>query len=89
MAIWSLVPLDPSNPNWLASSHRGVALVRAPTEERARAAAAKAFDVKTGFRPGQGVPVPPWTRSALVRAERVEDPRFDAEGPDEVLEPAF
>lgn len=89
MAVWSLVPMDLDNPNWEASSHRGPVVVRAPNEEQARAVAAEAFDVKTGFRAGQGVLFPPWTRAALVRAERIDDPRFEAEGPTEVLEPAF
>jgi len=81
--------MDLDNPNWEASSHRGPVIVRAPNEEKARAVAAEAFDVKTGFRAGQGMRFPPWTRAALVRAERIDDPRFEAEGPAEVLEPAF
>ena len=59
--------------------------------ERATGAglAAEAFDVKTGFQPGQGMHFPPWTRAAMVRAERIDDLRFEAEGPAEVLEPTF
>jgi len=64
-------------------------VVRARNEVEARAVAARAFDVKTGFAPGQGVHFPPWTRAALVKAEHVDDPRFAAEGPTELLEPAF
>ncbi|MBX5455112.1 MAG: hypothetical protein K6U10_14405 [Acidobacteriia bacterium] len=87
MALWSLTPLQPEDPSWEASSYRGVVIVRAPNEARAREAAAKAFDVKTRFEPGAGVHFPPWTRPALVKAERIRDPRFAAEGPTEVLEP--
>lgn len=89
MAVWTLTPVDPDDPNWATSSHRGPVVVRARSEEEARAVAAQAFDIKTGFRPGQGVRFPPWTRAALVRAERVDDPRYEAEGPAAVLEPHF
>ena len=54
MPIYSLTPLDLDNPNWVASSHRGRAIVRAANEHEARAVAAQAFDLKTGFRPGGG-----------------------------------
>ena len=89
MAVWMLTPVDLDDPNWEASSHRGPAIVRAPDEQKARETAERAFDVKTGFRPGQGVRVPPWSRAALVRAERVNDSRFADEGPTELLEPTF
>ena len=89
MAIWSLIPLDLDDPNWEASSHRGPVIVRAPDEVRARQIAAEAFDVKTGFRPGKGMLFPPWTRTSIVKAERTDDPRFDTDGPAEVLEPTF
>ncbi len=89
MAVWTLTPADLSDPNWEASSHQGPVVVRARNEEEARAVAAQAFDIKTDFRPGQGVRFPPWTRAELVRAERVDDPRFEAEGPAAILEPSF
>ena len=77
--------MNPDDASWESSSHRGPVVVRARNEEEARAVAARAFDVKTGFAPGQGVRFPPWTRAALVRAEHVDDPRFEAEGPAELL----
>jgi hypothetical protein len=89
MALWKLTPLDLEDPNWQASSHRGVAVVRARDEADARAAAAKAFDIAMRFRPGTGLRVPPWKRAELVRAERIEDPRYEAVGPTEILEPSF
>lgn len=88
MAIFSLIPVDLNDPNWEASSHRGRVIVRAANEQQARAVAAEAFDVKTGFRPGQGMRFPPWTRASVVRAQRIDDPCFDGKGPAEVLEPA-
>ncbi len=89
MAIWKLTPLDLLDPNWDASSHRGVAIVRARTETDARNTAAKAFDTKTRFRPGEGQKFPPWKRPALVRVEPIEDARYEAEGPAAVLDPSF
>jgi hypothetical protein len=89
MPLWKLQPLDLSDPNWEASSHRGVVIVRAPDEETARAEAERAFGVKTRFAPGAGLRVPPWKRALLVSAERVRDQRYEEEGPTEVLEPTF
>jgi hypothetical protein len=89
MALWKLSPYDPLDPNWQASSHRGMVIVRAPDEVSARDAAAKAFDVKTRFKPGDGVLAPPWRRPATVKAERVKDARYEAEGPTEVLYPSL
>jgi hypothetical protein len=89
MPLWKLQPLDLSDPNWEASSHRAVVIVRAPDEETARAEAQRTFGVKTGFRPGKGGKAPPWTRPSLVAAERVRDERYEEEGPTEVLEPFF
>jgi len=60
MPIWRLTPLDLADPSWEASSHRGMAIVRAPTERLAREEAQKVFGVKTGFTPGGGVKAPPW-----------------------------
>lgn len=87
MSVWKLTPMDLLDPNWAASSHRGPVVVRARSEAAARALAAKTFDVATRFPPGTGIQSPPWTRSELVRAERVEDARYPTKGPAEVLEP--
>jgi len=89
MPVWSLTPVDLDDPDWEASSHRGRVVVRAANEQQARSVAAQAFDVKTGFRPGEGMRFPPWTRAEMVRAERIDDPRFEGDGPAEVLAPAF
>ncbi len=89
MALWKLTPLDLLDPNGQASSHQGMAIVRARDEADARATAAKAFDAKTRFKPGESLKFPPWKRPALVRVERIEDPRYDSEGPSVVLEPSI
>jgi hypothetical protein len=89
VAIWKLTPLDPKDPNWEASSHRAIAIVRAPNEGRAREAAQAAFGVKTLFKPGHGTPAPPWLRDTLVKAEKLRDTRYDSDGPTELLEPSL
>jgi hypothetical protein len=89
MPIWLLTPVDLDDPNWQASAHRGPAVVRAPNAAKARALAAEAFDVKTGFPPGQAVRAPPWLREHLVTAEQIRDPRFAEAGPPELLEPVL
>lgn len=89
MPIWRLTPLDLSDPSWEASSHRSLAIVRARDEADARATAAKAFDQKTRFQPGKGPRFAPWKRASLVRVECIDDPRYDADGPTVVLNPAI
>jgi hypothetical protein len=89
MPLWVLTPVDLADPNWEASSYRGPVMVRAPNAQKARAVAARTFDVKTGFKPGQGLRFPPWRRAALVTVARVHDPRFEPEGATEVLEPSL
>jgi hypothetical protein len=89
MPVWRLIPIDLDDPNWEASSHRGLAVIRAPSETSARETAEAAFGVATGFRPGKGTRIPPWMRSELVKAEIIDHSVYPAEGPTEVLEPSF
>jgi hypothetical protein len=89
MAIWRLCPIDLSDPNWEASSHRAAVIVRAPDENTAREVAEAAFGVKTRFRPGTAIVAPPWKRAELVAVERITDERFEADGPSMVLSPSF
>ena len=89
MPIWELTPVDPLDSNWEASSHQGRVVVRALSEEAARDQAERAFGVKTRFPPGGGVKAPPWKRPALVRAEIIQDARYDEKGPTEILFPVL
>ena len=81
MPLFRLSPVDLSDPNWEASSHRAAAIVRARDESAARTIAAEAFDVKTGFRPRHGLVVPPWRRPELVHVEQIEDARLGGRRP--------
>jgi len=89
MPVWRLTPTSLADPDWAASSHRAPAVVRAPSEAAARKAAAAAFGVATRFSPGDGARFPPWTSPELVRAARVDEPGYEAEGPTEILDPSF
>jgi hypothetical protein len=89
MAIWHLSPVNLDDPSWEASSHRGAAVIRAENENEAREIAQEAFGVKTGFRPRRRIIAPPWKSTELVHAEHVSDPRFEEEGPAELLSPSF
>ena len=88
MPVYRLVPINPNDPNWRASTHRDVAVVRAGSEEQARSLAAEAFDTTLAqSRPGGKTATPLWRRSHAVRAEVVQDPRYRSEGPPGILEP--
>ena len=89
MPVWRLIPIDLDDPNWEASSHHGLAAVRAPSEASTREAAEAAFGVPTRFSPDKGMKLPPWKRSELVRAEIFDSSLYSAEGATEVLEPSF
>jgi hypothetical protein len=87
MFIWKLTPVATDDPLWLASSHRGPVVVRAPDEASARAAAQQEFGVAARFPPGTGIVGAPWTRPNLVRAEILEGSRHTTDGPLAVLAP--
>ena len=79
--------IPPSRPA-AVSSPRGAAVVRAPNEAAARKAAVDAFDMPTHFPP-RGAKIPPWRSPAPVMAEQIEESRYDAKGPTEILDPRF
>ena len=66
MRVWELTVIDPSAPEWAASSHRGSVIVRAVDEDMARTEAARAFGIATKRRPGTTILVNPWSQSRLV-----------------------
>lgn len=88
MQVYRLSPINPNDPNWRASTHRDVAVVRASSEEQARSLAAEAFDTTLARSwPGGKIATPLWRHSHAVRAEVVQDPRYRPEGPAGILEP--
>lgn len=87
MPVYRLIPVDPSDPAWQASAHRGGALVRAGSEGRARELALLAFAVAVDVRAGRGQ-TPPWRDPGKVHARVAGDVPYPADGPEGVLEPA-
>ena len=86
--VHRLVPIDPNDPNWRASTHRGGAVVPAASVAQARSSAAEAFDAALArSRPGGKVATPLWRHAHAVRAEVVQDPRYRSEGPPGIIEP--
>jgi len=87
MPIWKLTPIDPTNSNWTASTHRGEAIIRAATEEKARARAKSVFSIAAERSPSGSIPFPPWEYSDLVRCERLDGSEYPDDGPEEILVP--
>ena len=92
MALWKLAPINLDHPRWEAGAYKGTVIVRAPNETAARQAATKKF-YKPMVRPdGYLISLSPWKDdpedAALVEVTPIEDDRYEAEGPTEVLEPA-
>ena len=88
MQLYRLTPINPHDPNWRASIHRDVAVMRAGSEEQARSLASKAFDTTLApSSPGGKIATPLWHHSYAVRAEVMQDQRYASEGPAGILEP--
>ena len=88
MALWRLTPIDLNDRTWLTSTVRDILIVRAPDELTARETAGNTFGIVPQHIPGEDPPLgPPWIYAGLVRAEEIEDDRFQSEGPIEVLDP--
>lgn len=88
MPIWKLSPIDLADPSWEASTHKGVAVIRAPDEQTARVAASTAFSLATLVVHGRRTIIPPWRYAGLVSAERLTGAPWPEEGEIEVLDPA-
>ena len=82
MPVWKLTPTDLADPAWQASKHRGAAVARAASENAARRVTALTF------RLGDTSEGAPWINPALVKAEQIEDARYDPTGASAVLDPA-
>ena len=88
MPVYRLVPINPNDPNWRTSTHRDVAVVRASSEEQARSPAAEAFDTTLAKPwPGATIATPLWRHSYAVRAEVIQDQRYQSEASAGILEP--
>jgi hypothetical protein len=87
MRVWRLIPVDLQAPAWKATIYKGVVMVRAESERRARELARKGFS--DGRLPVTTSAGPPWTQPEVVRADPIEDdPRYPTIGGPEILEPS-
>src|SRR3954447_23315281 len=80
-SVYRLVPTDPSDPEWRASAHRGVVVVRAGGEDRARGLAAAAFARAVARHEGEVRLASLWRQPYAVRVEAGGDPRHPAARP--------
>ncbi len=92
MALWELTPINLDHPRWEAGAYKGTVTVRAPNETAARRAATQKFYKPMVTLVGYLIRLSPWKDdpedAALVEVTPIEDDRYEAEGPTEVLEPA-
>lgn len=87
MRIWKLSPLDTSARDCEASTYRGIAIVRAKSEEEARLCAMQRFATATKRDTKAGVRLCPWTQETLVSCEEFVDSNYQSSGEAAVLEP--
>ena len=92
MALWKLAPINLDHPRWEAGAYKGTVIVRAPNEIAARRAATEKFYKPMVSPVGCLIRLSPWEDdpedAALLEVTPIEDDRYEAEGPTEVLEPA-
>ena len=88
MALWKLEPTEVRSDDWKLSDHHGVVIVRAPDESSARMAAKQRFSKAAKVEnPKADTPINPWGQSKLSSCTQTADPRFEPDGPTEVLDP--
>ena len=87
--IWQLVPIDPGQPHWEMSTYRGLDLVRAEDENRARDTAAMAFASAVNLRARRDTIYLPWRHAEFVACYENEDPAHSTEGEEEILVPVI
>ena len=88
MHIWKLSVIDPSSPNWEASTHKGDVIVRAESADAARNQAAIALSIATQRKLGEDIKYCPWRSDTESSCELLEQSQYVEEGVAEVLSPA-
>ena len=87
MPIWKLVPINPDDFHWGASTYIGSVFVRAADEDKARELAASEYYIGVMKPPMTEIPKPPWLYPWLANCTRVDDSEYDEDGPDAILGP--
>lgn len=81
--------MDPSDPNWEASTFKKELIVRASDSRIARLLAARAYGIATRHQLGEAVKIVPWDYSGLVSCEQVEATEaYSEEGNQGIIYPA-
>jgi hypothetical protein len=88
MSIWELAPIHLNDENWQRGPWKGLVIIRAATENRARDIACCVFDTATERTTGQSSLHCPWRDDNLARCRRIEGYSYPADGPEAILEPA-
>jgi hypothetical protein len=87
MPIWELTPVDKTSDHWRASTHKNHIIVRAASEDEARAKATSEFIIATKQVPAGDTLFSPWNQANLVSCQRLEHSNYGEEGPVAVLYP--
>jgi len=85
MPIWKLTPTSKESDHWRGSSYKGKVIVRAATEEAARARAASEYTVAGKKAAGSEAVTSSWDQLACVICQRLIDSDYEDTGPDQVL----
>ena len=84
--IWKLVPVDVKRQKWEASIFKGELIVRAKDAGAARRTASGKYSIATRGEPGQESAASPWNDPNTVSCKRIDDARYEAEGPSAILQ---
>jgi len=86
MPIYKLEPIDLSDRDWEASTHKGPVLVRARDQKRAISLAKISFGIAAARKPPQENLANPWRRHMVYCTEILES-EYPVEGEEDILEP--
>ncbi|MEW6331238.1 MAG: hypothetical protein AB1560_07245 [Pseudomonadota bacterium] len=87
MPIWKLTPKDINSRDWEASIYRGVVIIRAESERRARQIASNTFGIATEVKLGERIAINPWGQSLHVSAATIFDNKYHDSGNEGVVGP--
>ena len=88
MNLWILKVLDPTAPDWEASTYQGDVVVRASDERTARREASNRFAIATNRNLGEPVKASPWPQAQLVSCEEYSGNECPVQGETGVLYPS-
>ena len=87
MPIWKLEPKNLTQRDWNASTYKNTVIVRAQDEKEARNLATQAFGIAVERQAGEPIPIIPWGQDWLVNCSRLEDSKYDEDGPATIIFP--